>query len=97
MGSFQHSELSDNKRCTVKVTWGVFIENLTVILLLRAVVNILVQTLISQDDHLTAGAWATCGSALTIDHFRTENVFSAGKQFSYTLIACYSLVLVTRR
>ena len=62
IGSFQHSNRSDNKRCTVEVRWGIFIENLTVFFLfLRAVVNILIQTfIISPDDYLTAGAWAAC-------------------------------------
>ena len=30
MGSLLHSKRSDNKQCTVKVKWGIFIENLTV-------------------------------------------------------------------
>ena len=51
--------------CESKVRYF-FIENLTVFFLfLRAVVNILIKTLIamtliSQDNHLTAGAWAAC-------------------------------------
>ena len=66
MGSFQHSKRSDNKRCTLEVRRGIFIENLTVFFLfLRAVVNTdsnnFVMALIWRDDHLTAGAWATCG------------------------------------
>ena len=67
MGSFQHSKRSDSKRCTVEVRRGIFIENLTVFLFLRAVVKYshtnsynFAMTLISQDDHLTAGAWAAC-------------------------------------
>ena len=40
MGFFQHSKRSDNKRCTLEVRRGIFIENLTVFFLfLRAVVN----------------------------------------------------------
>ena len=49
MGYFQHSKRSDSKQCTVKVRWGIFIENLTVFfffLFLRAIVNIPIQTLI---------------------------------------------------
>ena len=60
MGSFQRNKWSDSKRCSVKVRWGIFIENLTAFfLLLRAIVNIPIQsliisqTLISQDDHLS--------------------------------------------
>ena len=30
MSSFQHSKWSDNKRCTVEVGWGIFIENTTI-------------------------------------------------------------------
>ena len=33
MASFQHSKRSSNKKCTVEVRWGIFIENLTVFLL----------------------------------------------------------------
>ena len=60
MGSFQRNKWSDSKRCSVKVRRGIFIENLTAFfLLLRAIVNIPIQsliisqTLISQDDHLS--------------------------------------------
>ena len=59
MGPFQYSKRPGNKRCTVEVRRGIFIENLTVFLFLGAVVNIPIQThtynfamiLISQDDH----------------------------------------------
>ena len=69
MGSFQYSKRPGNKRCTVEVRRGIFIENLTVCLFLGAVVNIPIQThtynfamiLISQDDHVTTGAWAARG------------------------------------
>ena len=30
MGFFQHSKWSDNKRCTMEVRFGIFIENLIV-------------------------------------------------------------------
>ena len=69
IGSFQINKRYNSKRCTVEVRLGIFIENLTVFLFLRAVVNISIQTsktnnfamtVISQDDHLTVGAWARC-------------------------------------
>ena len=50
----------------VSKVWYFFIENWTVFLFLRAVVNIPIQTrdfattFIYQDDNLTAGAWAAC-------------------------------------
>ena len=62
MGSFQRSKRSDKKQRTVEVRWGIFCENFT-FFFLRAVVNIPIQThnfamtVLSQDDHLTAGAW----------------------------------------
>ena len=45
MGSFWHSKRADNKRCTVEVRWGIFLENLTIFFFpfLRAVVNIPIQ------------------------------------------------------
>ena len=48
MISFQHSKRSDGKRFIFEVSWGIFIENLTVFffLFLRALVNIPKQTLI---------------------------------------------------
>ena len=46
MGSFHQSKQSDNKRYTVEVKRGIFIENLTYFLFLKAVVNIPIQTLI---------------------------------------------------
>ena len=68
MGSFQHSKRSDSKRCTVEVRLGIFIENLTVFLIPKSgrkhshtnSYNFAI-TPISQDDRLSAGAWATCG------------------------------------
>ena len=44
MGSFHQSKRSDNKWYAVEVGWGIFIENLTYFLFLRAVVNIPIQT-----------------------------------------------------
>ena len=44
MGSFHQSKRSDNKWYTVEVRWGIFFENLTYFLFLRAVVNIPIQT-----------------------------------------------------
>ena len=68
MGSFQHSKRSDSKRCTVEVRWDIFIENLTVFFIPKSGRKYshtnsynFAMTLISQDDHLTAGAWAACG------------------------------------
>ena len=63
MGSFQQSKRSDNKRCTVKVRWGIFIRNLTVFFILKSGCKYshtnssnFAMILTSQDDHLTAGA-----------------------------------------
>ena len=44
MGSSQHSKRSDSKRHTVQVWWGIFVEDLTVFIFLRAVINIPTQT-----------------------------------------------------
>ena len=46
MGSFHQSKFSDNKQYAVEARWGIFFENLTYFLFLRAVVNIPIQTLI---------------------------------------------------
>ena len=46
MGSLQRCKRSDNKQRTVELRWGIFCENLTYILYLRAVTNIPIQTLI---------------------------------------------------
>ena len=63
MGSFQQCKRSDNKRCTVKVRWGIFIRNLTVFFILKSGCKYshtnssnFAMILTSQDDHLTAGA-----------------------------------------
>ena len=68
MGSFQHSKWSDNKRCTVEVKWGIFIENWLYFFIHKSVRKHshtnsynFAMTLISQDDHLTAGTWVACG------------------------------------
>ena len=68
MGSFQHSKWSDNKRCTVEVKWGIFIENWLYFFIHKSVRKNshtnsynFAMTLISQDDHLTAGTWVACG------------------------------------
>ena len=67
MASFQQSKRSDNKRYTVEVRWGIFIENLTVFLLPKSDRKyshtnsyIFTMTAITQEDHLTVGAWAAC-------------------------------------
>ena len=48
MGSFQHRERSDSKRCTVEVRWGIFYWEFDCISysLIKAVVNIPIQTLV---------------------------------------------------
>ena len=65
MASFQYNERSDKKRSIVEVRWGIFIENLTVLKSGRKYSHtnsyIFAMTLILQDDHLTAGAWAARG------------------------------------
>ena len=67
MGSFQHKKGSGNKRCTVEVRWGIFIENLTYFFIAESGRKYFHKnsynfsmTLISQDDHLRARAWAAC-------------------------------------
>ena len=81
MGSFQHSKWSDSKRYTVEVRWGIFIENLTVLFIPNSGWKYshtnscnFAMTLILQDDHLTAGAWAACGYTSLCDT-RFINVF----------------------
>ena len=68
MGSFHQSKRSDNKWYAVKVRWGIFIENLTYYFIPKSGRKYShtnsynsAMTIIVQDDHLTAGAWATCG------------------------------------
>ena len=46
MRSFHQSKRSDNKQYAMEVRWGIFFENLTYYLFLKAVVNIPIQTLI---------------------------------------------------
>ena len=67
MGSFHQSKRSDNKRYTVEVRWGIFFENLTYFFIPQsgrryAHTNSYnsALTVIAQDDHLAAGAWAAC-------------------------------------
>ena len=67
MVSIQHSKRSDSKQCTVEVRWGIFIENLTIFFNPQSSCKYsqtnsynFAMTLIFQDDHLTAGAWAAC-------------------------------------
>ena len=86
MASFQQSKRFDNKRCSVEVRRGNFIENMTVFLLLKSGrkyshtnSSIFAMTPIMQDVHLTAGAWAACGLnqakvILKILSISTENV-----------------------
>ena len=64
---FQQSKRSDNKQHIVKTGWGIFIENLTVLFIPKSGRKYFytnsynfVMTVISLDDHLTAGAWAAC-------------------------------------
>ena len=68
MGSFHQSKRSDNKQYTVEVRWGIFIENLTYFFIPESGRKYShtnyynsAMTVIAQDDHLTAGAWAACG------------------------------------
>ena len=68
MGSFRHSKRSDSKRCTAEVKCDIYIENLTVFFIPKSGLKYshtnsynYAMTLISQDDHLTAGPWAACG------------------------------------
>ena len=69
MRPFHQRKRSDNKRYAVVVRWGIFFLRIwRIIIFLRAAVNIphtnsynSAMTVIAQDDHLTAGAWATCG------------------------------------
>ena len=70
MGSFHQSKRSDNKRYTVEVRGGIFIENLTYFFIplngrkySHTNPYNSAMTVIAQDDHLTAGAWATCGAS----------------------------------
>ena len=67
MGSFRHSKRSVSKRCTAEVKCGIFIENLTVFFIPKSGLKYShsnsynhAMTLISQDDHLAARAWAAC-------------------------------------
>ena len=67
MGSFHQSKRSDNKRYTVEVRWGIFFENLTYFFIPQSGrkyahtnSNNSALTVIAQDDHLAAGAWAAC-------------------------------------
>ena len=67
MGSFRHSKRSDSKRCIAEVKCGIFIENLTVFFIPKSGLKYShtnsynhAMTLISQVDHLAAGAWAAC-------------------------------------
>ena len=97
MGSFQHSKRSDSKRCTVEVRWDIFIENLTVFFIPKSGRKYshtnsynFAMTLISQDDHLTAGAWAACGQ------YKQKWQTKSGKEmriFGSPLISLYSDVL----
>ena len=69
MGSFHQSKRSDNKLYAVEVRWGIFFENLTYFFIPWSgrkyfhtnSFNSAI-TVIAQDDHLTAGAWAACGN-----------------------------------
>ena len=64
MGSFYQRKWSDNKRYAVGVRWGIFIQTNS---------YNSAMTVIVQDDHLTAGAWAACGYS---------NVFKPGIWFN---------------
>ena len=68
MRSFHQIKQSDNKQYAVEVRWGFFLRIWRIILFLRAVVSIPIQTMtvIAHDDHLTAGAWAACERRLEI-------------------------------
>ena len=58
MGSFHQSKRSDNKWYAVEVRWVIFIYNLTYCIYKNSYNSAI--TVIVQDDHLTAGAWAAC-------------------------------------
>ena len=67
MASFQHSKWSDSKQCTLEVRRGICIKNLTQFFIPKSGRKYshtnsynFAMTLISQGDHLTAGAWAAC-------------------------------------
>ena len=67
MGSFHQRKWSDNKQYAVEVRWGIFIVSLTYFFIPwsggkyshRNSYNF-AMTVIAQDYHLTAGAWAAC-------------------------------------
>ena len=67
MGSVHQIKRSDNKWYTLEVRWNIFIENLTYFFIpwsgrKYSHTNSYnsAMTVIAQDDHLTAGAWAAC-------------------------------------
>ena len=71
MASLLESKRSQNKQCTVKVRSGIFIESLSYFVIPKSCLPIqkryshsnshmFAMTLIAQDVHLTAGAWAAC-------------------------------------
>ena len=67
MAPLKQSKRSQNKHCTVKVRLGIFMENLPASFIPKSGrkyshtnSEIFVTTLISEDDNLTAGAWAAC-------------------------------------
>ena len=78
MRSFRLSKRSDNKQYAVEVRWGIFFLRIwRIFLFLRTVVNIPLQNLIAQDDHLTAGAWVACGNNNSITTLRgLQRVFA---------------------
>ena len=66
MSSFQHSKRSDNKQCIVEVKGGIFIEFFFFFIpksgrkYSHTNSYNFAMTPSSQDDYLTAGAWAAC-------------------------------------
>ena len=70
MGSFHQSKLSDNNWYAMEVRWGIFNKNLMHFFIpssdrkySHTNSHNFAITVIAQDDHLTAGAWAACGWA----------------------------------
>ena len=75
MRSFHQSKRSDNKQYAVEVRWGIFFENLTYFFIPQSNRKYShtnsynsAMTVIAQDDHLTAGAWAACVQCCLIGH-----------------------------
>ena len=84
MGSFHQSKRSDNKWYTVEVRWGFFFLRIWRILFIpeggrkyahKNSYNS-AMTVIAQDDHVTAGAWAAYGLSAILgeSHVRRKTI-----------------------